>query len=155
MRCNNFTLIEMIAVIAITSFLVMITIKIFKTDPRQAAVAQVGGACTFANAASIKHNRPVLIELRNNKFEASYTDDNGQKIIIKSFSVVSGTESKMLRGTSEIESYTIHAGQISGGNAVVYKIRKTGKGKAGIVWVNAFTGHVAYYDSNGNKEVAW
>lgn len=155
MRQQSFTLIEMIAVMAICAMLVVITISSMKTEPQNADLARIGGACTFANATSIKKNKPVLIELRQGEFKASYVDDSGTKIIFKQFSLLKKVEAKIVRAGEDIESYTIYKGQISGGNAVTFKIRKAGAVKAAIIWINAFTGRVSYYDSDGASEVAW
>ncbi len=155
MRRNNFTLIEMVAVIAVTSILVVMTIQVFKTDPTQAAVAQVGGACTFSKATSFNQDKPVTVELKSNKFEASYIDNAGVKVVFKMFNLVKGVDSKIVRGGDEIESYTIYKGEIDGGLAVTIKIRKYGEAQASIIWINAFTGRVSYYDKNGSKVVAW
>lgn len=155
MKQNSFTLIEMVAVIAVTSILVVMTIQVFKTDPTQAAISQVGGACTFATAKSFKHDKPVTIVLKNNKFEASYINDAGVKIVFKKFNLVKGVEAKIVRNGESIESYTVYKGEIPGGTALTYKIRKYGESEAFIIWINAFTSKVCYYDPSGSKVASW
>ena len=145
----------MVAVIAVTSMLVVMTIQVFKTDPTQAAVAQVGGACTFAVANSFKNDKPVTVELKNNRFEASYIGDDGNKVVFKTFSLVKGVQAKIIRGNNEIESYTVYKGEIPGGTPLTIKIRNYGDSESSIIWINAFTSKVCYYDPSGSKVAKW
>lgn len=157
MRRSNFTLMELVAVLAVTSILVVMTIGAFHTDPTNAEQARIGGSVRFAYAKAVKESADVTVEFDGVTFILSYRDQDDNKIIAKQFTIRSGIEAKMERGGVVITSYTVkNTGTIDGGgNGVIFKIRKIGADKASVIWVNGFTSRVSYYDFNDQKVVTW
>jgi len=157
MRRSNFTLMELVAVLAVTSILIVMTISAFHTDPTDAEQARIGGAVRFAYAKAVKESAGVLVEFDGTTLILSYRDDHDDKIIAKQFTIKSGIEAKMERGGSVITSYTVkNTGEIEGGGSgIIFKIRKIGGDKAAVIWVNGFTSRVSYYDYNDKKVVTW
>lgn len=157
MRHNNFTLIEMVAVIAVTSFLVVMTINVMKTDPTSAQLAQLGGSCLRASSKAARQMTDVLVEFDGTTFKSSYINDAGKKIVFKEFIVSKKVDAKMEKNGSKITSFTVTPqGTVDGGGAkIIFKVRKLGDTQALFFSVNGFTSRVFYYDNSGAQVTAW
>ena len=157
MRRSNFSLMELIAVIAVTSFLLVMTINAMKTDPTRATISRLGGGCQFSSAKAAKERTDVLIEFDGVNFMASYINGTGVKTVTKQFTVSGKVEAKMEKDGNKITSYSVAPqGTIGGGGSgIVFKVRKVGDIKAQFFTVNGFTSRVFYYDTNGDEITTW
>ena len=156
MRHNSFSLMEMIAVIVVTSFLLVMTINVMKTDPTSAQLAQLGGSCLRASSKAAREMTNVLVEFDGVTFKASYMKA-GNKVIFKQFTVNGKVEAKMEKSGSKITSYTVTPqGTVDGGGAeIIFKVRNAGDTQALFFSVNGFTSRVFYYDQSGAQVTAW
>ena len=157
MRQNNFSLMELIAVIAVTSFLLVMTINVMKTDPTRATISRLGGACQFSSAKAAKERKNVLIEFDGVSFKASYINGSGVRTVFKEFIISGKVEAKMEKDGNTITSYSVTPqGTIGGGGSgVVFKVHKPDDLKAQFFTVNGFTSRVFYYDNNGDEIITW
>jgi hypothetical protein len=148
---------EMVAVIAVTSFLLVMTINVMKTDPSKAQLSRLGGACQFSSAKAAKERKNVIVEFDGVDFIASYVNDSGVKTVIKQFTINGKVEAKMEKDGNVITSYSVTPqGTIGGGGAgVIFKVRKIGDTQALFFTVNGFTSRVFYYDTNGDEITSW
>ena len=157
MHCNKFTLIELIAVIIVSSFLVAMTVQVMKSNPVDSQVYQLGSACSLSTSKAAKIRKNILVEFDGVTFKASY-QKNGSKEIFKEFKVSDKVEAKMEKGDAVITSYVLTPeGTVNGGGEqVTFKIRdkKTG-GLAKFFTVNGFTSRVFYYGSDGSQVTEW
>lgn len=157
MRHNNFSLMELVAVMVVTSFLVVMTINVMKTDPTSAQLAQLGGSCLRASSKAAREMTDVLVEFNGVDFKASYINKAGKKVIFKQFTVSKKVEAKMEKSGNKITSYTVTPeGTINGGGAeIIFKVRNPTDTTALFFSVNGFTSRVFYYDTSGSKVTAW
>lgn len=152
MRRSNFTMMEMIAVIAVTSFLVVMTINVMKTDPTSARISQLGGSCQLASGKAAREMSNVLVEFDGVNFKASYINKAGNQVVFKEFVVNGKVEAKMTKDGNKITSYTVTpVGTVNGGGTeVIFTVRKIGATSAMSFSVNGFTSRLLY-----NKTATW
>lgn len=105
-----FTMVELIAVITITSILLTITINIMKTDSTKANAQVIGGALAYGQAYAMSKGEYVIIEFTDTDSDSKVDtvtvhkaeDNSGTIQKLSSSSII--TEEKLVGGSHPVDS---------------------------------------------------
>ena len=134
---NRFTMIELLAVITITSILLVMTISSFKHSPVTSVQVQVGSAIEVA------FNKHLV-----DKLESRVYIDGNQLKTLHSVINLHGVSVKMTMAGNEVSEFTFDNFEVrdSAGYVLIEISDKNNQDDVVVVRVSGFTGHVSYYN---------
>lgn len=147
---RHFTLMELIAVITISSILIAIAAPLLRTDRAQLEQSRIGGLITLSLSMHIKESKPVKVTLEGGICKAELINADSSTTLLKMFVIPEKVECKIERDGNELNSITAQRQGFGAGSEYYIKIRnKNTSENPLIVRVNGFTGKVSYYLRKG------
>ena len=146
----KFTLIEMMAVITITSFLLVMVISVrFGGAGVNSKRAQVGELIEAAKMANILTAEDSTVTNNGMDVTATYYEHtgNGTTVQITRIIQLNGVLLQMFRGPDPVSSFTFRQFEVFPSGAEVRLEMSTPKDKGGVIRVNSFTGKLSYYEA--------
>ena len=137
MKLNRFTMIELLAVITITSLLLVITMNSFKHSPVTSVQLQVGSAIEVA------FNKHMVDKLESRV----YIDGNQLKTLHSAINL-NGVNVKITMAGNEVSEFTFDKFEIvdSAGYVLIKISDKNNPDDMSTIRISGFTGHVSYYE---------
>lgn len=138
MKKKNFTMLELMTVIAIMSILLGITMRVLKPDRAAAAIKQVGGSINVWSAKAMSEGTSYRMEFTERLIEVYNVDDE----LIHSKNIISNL------------SFFDHDGNSTPGQTIEFNKYGSMEDLKGtkiyadtwVARVNGFTGHLSYYE---------
>ncbi|HHZ94444.1 MAG TPA: type II secretion system protein [Flavobacteriales bacterium] len=137
MKLNRFTMIELLAVLTVTSILLVMTISSFKHSPVTSVQVQVGSAIEVA------FNKHLV-----DKLESRVYIDGNQLKTLHTVVNLHGVNIKITMAGSEVREFTFDKFQVkdSAGYVLIEISDNKNQDDVVVVRVSGFTGHVSYYN---------
>ena len=137
MKLNRFTMIELLAVLTVTSILLVMTISSFKHSPVTSVQVQVGSAIEVA------FNKHLVDKLESRV----YIDGNQLKTLHRAINL-HGVNIKITMAGSEVSEFTFDKFEIrnSAGYVLIEISDKKNPDDISVIRISGFTGKVSYYD---------
>lgn len=152
---RHFSMMELIAVITISSILVALVAPALRTDRAQLEQSRIGGLFMLAMSMHIKESKPVKVTIEGGICKAELINGDNSTTLIKMFVMPEKVECKIERDGIELNSMTATRQGFGAGSEYYIKIRnKNTSENPLIVRVNGFTGKVSYYLREG-EVVTW
>jgi len=146
-------MIEMLAVVTITAFLLIMTISILKTDSKKANAQAVGGALVQAQAYAMKEGKEVKVTVNAASILVEELDPVASTFSeVTTIRLTAGSSAEMDTGTSPIffnkqgEPGSVSDFTPLSTQTAIKITATTGNGNDLKIYVRPFTGKVAYYD---------
>ncbi len=133
MNKKNFTMLELMTVIAIMSILLGITMQILRPDRGAAAIKQVGGSISVWTAKAMNDDTSYRMEFTERLLEVYDANDK----LVYSENIISPLT--FTDGNSQTIEFTREGSMEDLTGAKIYA-------DTWIAQVNGFTGHLSYYE---------
>ena len=145
----KFTLIEMLAVITITSLLLTMVLSIKVGSGVNSKQAQVGSLIEAAKMANIRTAEDSTIVNNGREVTATYYEHTGLGTTSQVTRVVplNGVLLQMFRGENPVSTFTFRAYEVFPSGAEVRLEMSTPEDKGKVIRINSFTGKVSYYEA--------
>ncbi len=146
---KHFTMIELIAVMAITAFLVSVALSIGNINNRvELTQIEIGSLIEKAKLANTMTQKDSVISYDGKTFSIQYHEYvNGTLTQVTASHDVKNVTVQMFQGGKALAGFTFRDFEIVPGGAEVRVEISTPKDKGVIIRVNTFTGRLSYYES--------